>query len=53
MTPKTNNAPRRPVGPTPPKADYSRELRDTEYMEVVQRSAGLSQGFKIIETVKL
>jgi hypothetical protein len=53
MTPKTNNSPRRPAGPKPPKADNSRELRESEYAEVVRCSDVLSQGFKIIETVKL
>lgn len=53
MTPKTNNTPRRPVGPKPPKADSRRELRESEYNEVVRRSDVLNQGFTIIETFKL
>ncbi len=53
MTPKANTSPRRPVGPTPPKADYARELRDTEYKEVLDNSRRMGADFQILETIKL
>lgn len=53
MTPKQNSKPRRPAGPRPPAANYSRELRDTEYAEVLRESRRISDDAKIIETIKL
>ena len=53
MTPKQNSKPRRPTGPKPPAANFSRELRDTEYAEVLRESERISDDAVIVETIKL
>jgi hypothetical protein len=53
MTPRPNTTMRRPAGPTPPKANYKRELRDTEYKEVLDNSRRMGADFQVLETIKL
>lgn len=49
MTPKENSRPRKPAGPTPPKANYSRELTEAEYQAVLRESARISESAKTVE----
>lgn len=55
MTPKAKGASVNKCAPTPPhNADSARELRDSEYLEVVRESRRLKErGFKVVETLTL
>ncbi len=54
MTTKANHRSKPRRGPQPPKANCSRELRDSEYMEVLQESGKIdAKRFKVIDSIAL